>query len=160
MVPDRLSPFPFLLFLVFAASAGTAYPDDTVLPLAGDLTAMLGWTPEEAFAWLGAPDGLFPFRDEAGEDCVVFYFEDHTYLFWYEDRVWQIRADRRWEGEVDGVGMGASRDEVRALWGPPINDFDPQPTWTLPDKGYPVRIRLYFDDTGKLTDLYVYRSDW
>ena len=27
-------------------------------------------------------------------------------------------------------------------------------------RGYPVRIRLYFDEAGRLADLYVFRGDW
>ena len=157
-----LRPLRFLLLpLAFLAAAGSVFGEDAgKLPRAVDFSAMLGWTPEEAFAWLGSPESLFPFRDEAGDDCVVFYFSDHTYLFWYDDRVWQVRADRRWEGTVDGVAMGMTKEAVEGLWGPPVNGFDAQPTWTLPDRGYPVRIRLYFDDSGLLSDLYVYRSDW
>ncbi len=147
--------------MLLAAGIGKASAEETARPpSAVDFSGMLGWTSDEAYTWLGAPEDFFPYRDESGEECVVFYFKDHTYLFWYEGRVWQVRADERWEGELDGVAMGASRGEVEAIWGSPINDFDPNPTWTLPDRGYPVRIRLYFDEEDRLIDLYVYRSDW
>ncbi|MDF1569385.1 MAG: hypothetical protein RQ801_12580 [Spirochaetaceae bacterium] len=133
----------------------------SVLPQAAEFAAKLGWTPDEAFGWLGPPDALFPYRGEVpSEDNVVFYYDDHTYLFWFSDRVWQVRADENWPGEVDGVRMGMSLAAVRDIWGAPVNDRDENPTWVLPDRGYPVRIRLYFDDSGGLHDLYVYRSDW
>ena len=147
-----------ILFLITSMNLSA---EDLQLPLAADLTSPLGWTPDEAFAWLGAPEGLFPYRGHVeGDDSVVFYFPDHFYLFWFRDRVWQVRVDEHWNGEVDGVRMGMGLDEVISLWGPPINDFDAAPTWTLPDRGYPVRLRLFFDDGGKLIDLYVFRSDW
>ena len=135
--------------------------EDITLPVAADFTSRLGWTPDEAITWLGAPEGLFPYRGRVeGEDNVVFYYPDHLYLFWFRDRVWQVRVDERWNGEVDGVRMGMSLDDIIALWGSPINEFDEAPTWTLPDRGYPVRLRLFIDEEGKLIDLYVFRSDW
>ncbi len=131
------------------------------LPLAEDFTAYLGWLPAEAHQWLGAPENLFVYRGNvSAEDNVVYYYSNHIYLFWFGSRVWQVRADERWKGSVDGVNMGMTRKEVEKLWGPPVNSFDAQPTWLLPDRGYPVRIRLYFDEQGRLNDLYVYRSDW
>ena len=148
-----------VLFSALAASAAAQESDP--LPVAAEFTAKLGWTPAEALAWMGAPESLFPYRGAAErEDTVAFFYPDRLYLFWFRDRVWQVRADERWDGEVDGVRMGMDLEEVISLWGPPINDVDPQPTWTLPDRGYPVRIRLYFDEDGRLSDLYVYRSDW
>ena len=160
LVPAFLILMPILAGAPVRAAAEETSESTVRLPLAAELSGMLGWTPEEAYAWLGAPEALFPFTDESGDDCVVLYFPDHSYLFWYDDRVWQVRVDQRWEGTVDGVSMGAMRDEVEDLWGPPINDFDDNPTWTLPDRGYPVRVRLYFDEADRLADLYVYRSDW
>lgn len=130
-------------------------------PLASALTEPLGWTVPESFEHLGAPESVFAFRGTVpGEDNVVFYYPDHLYLFFFQDRVWQVRTDSRREGETDGVRMGMSRAEITEIWGAPVNDTDPQPTWVLPDAGYPVRIRLYFDENDLLDDLYVYRADW
>ncbi len=135
--------------------------EDPPLPIAADLSAKLGWTLDEALAWLGTPRSMFPFRgDSADEDNIVFYYPNSLYLFWFKDRVWQIRVDENWNGELDGVRMGMKQNQILRLWGPAINDWDENPTWTLPDRGYPVRIRLYFDESDKLMDLYVYRSDW
>lgn len=131
------------------------------LPHAAELTAALGWSPAEAFSWMGSPMSLFAYRGSSqSEDNVVFYYPDHKYLFWFQDRVWQVRVDERWNGEIDGVGMGMSMNSIVSLWGPPINDRDEHPTWTLPDRGYPVRIRLYFDGADRLNDIYIYRGDW
>ena len=151
--------FFFALYLQSISGAGAEEPGP--LPHAVELTGRLGWTPDEVFARLGSPMSIFPFRgSEDDEDNVVFYYSDHLYVFWFHDRVWQVRADERWNGDVDGVRMGMTRSQVRELWGAPINDRDEQPTWTLPDRGYTVRIRLYFDTNDRLNDLYVYRSDW
>jgi len=150
-----------LLGVLIVPRPAAAAPDGGEPPTAEAFASKLGWTLEEALEWMGRPESMLTHRGRtAEEDNVVFFYSDFTSLFWFRDRVWQVRADRRWSGEVDGVRMGLDRDDVEALWGPPINDFDPDPTWTLPDRGYPVRIRLYFDDDDRLVDLYVYRSDW
>ena len=149
-----------LLFVLLAAAPLSA--GEPVLPVAAGLVSRLGWTPDEAIDALGPPVNMFPYRGTSEtEDNVVFFYPDHSYLFWFRDRVWQARVDSRWEGDIDGVSMGMTLDEVLGVWGrDPINRNDPAPTWTLPDRGYPVRIRLYFNQSGKLSDIYVFRSDW
>ena len=157
----RISILPVIcsVFLIISLAAGAE--ETGPLPHAAELTGKLGWTPDEAFSRLGAPLSIFPYRGTVPiEDNVVFYYPDHLYLFWFQNRVWQLRVDDRWIGDVDGLRMGMTMSEITKLWGPPINDRDEQPTWTLPDRGYPARIRLYFADDGRLNDLYVYRSDW
>jgi len=135
--------------------------DSEPLPHADNLIEWLGMEMPEAQESLGTPLSIFAHRGEVEEeDNVVFYYPNHLYLFWFQDRVWQVRVDERWQGEVDGLRMGMAREEVLALWGSPINEWDDWPTWTLPDRGFPSRIRLYFDEDDNLVDLYVYRSDW
>lgn len=147
--------------IAFINTALIGAQDMGPVPHAAELTATLGWSPSEALNWMGSPMSLFVYRGPTkSEDNVVFYYPDHVYLFWFQDRVWQVRVDERWTGEIDGVVMGMTLDSITALWGDPINDWDEHPTWTLPDRGYPVRIRLYFDGDGLLNDIYVYRGDW
>lgn len=155
-----------LVLIVFSSIAVLNIPVSAAqepgpLPHALELSASLGWSPSEAISWRGSPMSLFSYRGLTEfEDNVVFYYPDHTYLFWFQDRVWQLRVDERWTGEIDGVSMGMSLESIVNLWGPPINNRDEHPTWTLPDRGYPVRIRLYFDENRQLNDLYIYRGDW
>ena len=144
---------------IYPAASDSREPDP--LPHASEFTEKLGMTVEDLFSNNDIPESIFPYRGELPEeDNVVFYYPDNLYLFLFHDRVWQLRVDERWENEVDGVRMGMSRQKVEEIWGPPINSWDENPTWQLPDKGYPVRIRLYFSENNKLIDLYVYRSDW
>ena len=127
--------------------------------MAEQFAVRLGWTIDEAVN-LGFPESMFVHRGAVPEeDNIVFYYPDHVYLFWFRDRVWQVRVDERWQGEVDGVSMGMSRHKVESLWGKPINTTEISPTWTLPDKGYPCRIRLFFRNK-RLVDMYIFRSDW
>jgi len=152
----------FLIILtVFSAVSVSAHENSENLPVAEEFTVMLGMTPDTAINILGVPESIFSFRGEKPEeDNVVFYYKNNTYIFWFNDRVWQVRADKRWEGSLDGVSMGMKKQNVLSLWGKPINNFDPQPTWVIAGRSFPVRIRLYFDSEDSLVDLYVYRSDW
>ncbi|MCK5735691.1 MAG: hypothetical protein KAH21_04390 [Spirochaetaceae bacterium] len=146
---------------LFSAPVTVWAESPSPLPHAVEFTDKLGWTAEDVFNQQNIPESFFSYRgNTSSEDNVVFYYQDATYLFWFHDRVWQVRADERWEGRVDGVSMGMNIQEVVNLWGPPVNDWDEHPTWTLPDRGYPVRIRMYFSDDGLLNDIYVYRGDW
>ncbi len=153
---------PGVLIPVFLLLSGVLAADEAPLPLAQDFTSRIGWTPEEAFSELGAPVNIFTYRGATPEeDNAVFFYPDRSYLFWFQDRVWQVRVDSLWEGDIDGVTMGMSLEEVIAAWGRnPINMSEAAPTWTLPDRGYPVRIRLYFNEHGRVSDIYVFRSDW
>jgi hypothetical protein len=163
MISSRIFPgrVAAVVMLMFVSQFSFGIDDKEPLPRAEGLTSWLGMTISEVHQLLGSPEGLFPYRGRSeDEDNVIFYYPDHFYIFWFQDRVWQVRVDDRWIGSLDGVKMGMSLTEVLALWGKPINDRDPQPTWTLPDRGYPVRIRLYFDELDRLFDLYIYRSDW
>ena len=152
------SGFFVVVFVSLLAAVGGEEPGP--LPHAAELAGRLGWTVSEAAEDFGVPESMFVYRGEVPEeDNIVFYYPDYSYLFWFRDRVWQVRVDERWSGEVDGVRMGMSLKDVAEMWGEPINDTDEAPTWMLPDQGYPVRIRLYFAD-DRLADIYVYRSDW
>jgi hypothetical protein len=75
-------------------AAACVFPFFLAVPLfAGDVdpTASIGMDPGSAFAAFGAPQEVYPFRGvEAWQDNVVFFYPDFSYLFWYENRVWQV----------------------------------------------------------------------
>jgi hypothetical protein len=152
-----------------------------------DLPSLVGLTLPEALEHLGVPAEMFASRGEEGwQDDVVFYYPSHLYLFWYRNRVWQARLDERYSGSflaavVGPVGteggakadreaaakagaaeaalvMGRSRDQVLSVLGPPMREIDGSLVYHLEDRGYPVRLRLYFRD-GRLVDAYCYRGD-
>jgi hypothetical protein len=133
-----------------------------------DPIALIGLDLPGAVGALGLPQKMFAYRGvEEGQDNVVFYYPDYRYLFWYKDRVWQVRCDRRFTGQVLGLSLGMSRDEVEK-----ISATYPAPSsqrqlvengdslyFDLDGEKYPLRVRLVFA-ANLLTDLYVYRSDF
>ncbi len=145
------------------STGAVANPQDSTPTLPGGrpLATLLGMTLKTATETFGAPEQVFPVRGRsAWEDDVVFYYPDHSYLFWFRDRVWQVRVDRRFVGTViGGVSMGDSRGAVEQVLGKPFHVGLDSEIFILPDRGFPVRARLFFTD-DRLSDLYVYRGDF
>ena len=77
--------------------------------------------PSAALAAFGPPREIFPLRGlEEAEDDVVFFYDESLYMFWYRNRVWQVRFDRRFERRVLGLTMGMSRTEVEQACPAPL----------------------------------------
>jgi hypothetical protein len=127
-----------------------------------DLAALVGLTLPEAFERFGPPQRVFAARgEESWQDDVVFFYSGHLYLFWYQERVWQARVDEHHAGGFLAawrLSMGAGREEVLGLLGPPMRELADSLVYHLEDRGYPVRLRLYFRE-GLLADAYCYRGD-
>jgi len=148
-------PLRFLLLLCgllfcFASPGGQAL----------ELAEILGMELETAYKDFGAPAEVFTVRGEEGwQDDVVFYYDSHFYLFWFENRVWQVRVDNRYTGEFLKLIMGNSEAEVIARLGVPFKREGNSLFYNLQDHAYPLRLRLSFDN-GLLVDAYCYRSDF
>jgi hypothetical protein len=124
-----------------------------------ELSSWLGLRVQEVFERLGPPAELFALRgQEAWQDDVVFYYPGGFSLFWYEGRVWQVRLDIRYTGELFRLRMGASRQQVRSTLGSPWREEEAALVYLLEDRGYPVRLRFYFEE-NLLVDVYCYRGD-
>jgi hypothetical protein len=156
-------PFPVLfLALWLAAAAAGAQTSAAQAPADLELSSLVGLTLPEAFERFGAPAEAFAARGaEDWQDDVVFFYPSHLYLFWNQNRVWQARVDERYGGSFlasKTLAMGAGRTEVLALLGPPMRELGDSLVYHLEDRGYPVRLRLYFRE-GLLADAYCYRGD-
>jgi hypothetical protein len=152
-VPKR---FPLLLLaaLPFFVFGGSLYAQKAL-----DLPALIGLTLEEVNQSLGMPVEVYALRGQKPEqDDVVFYYPNHLYLFWFQNRVWQVRVDSRFSGKVFSLAMGVSRQRVIETMGRPILEFEDSLVFHIEDRGYPIQARLYFDE-GALTDLYCFRGD-
>jgi hypothetical protein len=124
-----------------------------------DPTALIGIDLPGAVGTLGLPQRMFSYRGvDDSQDNVVFYYPDYRYLFWYKDRVWQVRCDKRFVGQVLGLSLGMSRDDVEKTSHQFVPDGDSL-YFDLDGAKYPLRVRLVFA-ANLLADLYVYRSDF
>lgn len=156
----------FFAAVVFCCAAGTAFGDAEEWRNTGFLdespaiAEYLGYTLSDAFEAFGPPEEVFAHRGKKEwQDNVVFYYPDHLYLFWFENRVWQVRLDERYEDEIAGFSMGLPQEEVTASLGKPFFEDDESIMYILPDIGVPVRMRLFFKEE-QLVDLYIFRGDF
>lgn len=151
-----------VLFLSLICGLGFAQENDFNETAAEDsaLINLLGYTLPEAFDTFGIPEEVFPMRgDYDWQDDVVFYYNNNLYLYWYKNRVWQIRADKRYSEPVLGVTIGMSQNEVIETLGDPFYQDKDSIIVMVADRGYPIRGRLFFKD-NKLEDIYIYRADF
>jgi hypothetical protein len=126
-----------------------------------DATGAIGMGLKSAIAAFGLPQSMFPFRgaDEARDD-VVFYYPDHMYLFWFKDRVWQVRYDGRSTAGFRGLAPGMTRPEAEAVVKErPLVASGDSLSFDLATEAFPVRVRLVFAGST-LSDIYVHRSDF
>jgi hypothetical protein len=141
-------------------------PGGTVVPAgafaAGDLdpVSWIGLELQSAYDTFGPPREVFPFRGkEEWQDNVVFFYPDFIYLFWYKNRVWQVRCDSRYRGSILGLTLGMERDEVKRVLSRTLREQGESIYFDIDTLKYPVRVRLVFSDQT-LSDLYIYRSDF
>jgi hypothetical protein len=160
-----LSFVPLMLLLSgLPAAAQNAPAAAQSAPTAADAveaTGILGMQLKPVVDAFGLPQSMFTFRgsDETRDD-VVFYYPDHMYLFWYKDRVWQVRLDRHASAVVHGVSLGMSRSEVEAAVPErPFVASSDSLYFDLDSASFPVRVRLVFAG-DVVSDIYVYRSDF
>lgn len=141
-----------LLLLLAAGAASAAGPEDPA--------ELIGMDPAELFAVLGPPGEIFTWRAaEPLEDNIVFFYPDFRYVFWFRSRVWQVRFDRRFAGSVLGFTLGMSRWEAQAAGKGSLLAEGDSLYLALDGGRYPLRVRLVLAD-DRVTDIYVYRSDW
>jgi hypothetical protein len=138
--------------LVLAAVAAVANPDDPI--------GLIGMDPGQVFAALGAPREIFTWRgEEPAEDDIVFFYPDFRYVFWFQNRVWQVRFDSRYGGTVLGFSIGMDDAEARVRGEGRLQEAGDSLYLALDTGPYPIRMRLALVD-GRIADIYVYRSDW
>lgn len=120
----------------------------------------VGYTISQVWATFGPPEEIFPLRgDREQEDNVVFYYSDHFYLFFFHNRVWQVRMDRRYQGDPLNLPFLSSRETVEKVLGPPFAELENSLIFHLRFEGYPVRGRLFFEE-NRMVDVYIYRGDY
>lgn len=141
-----------------APGASASLPSCPILP--DDPAPLLGLGLAESYLRLGAPASVAAFRGvEAWQDDVVFSFGSGYSLFWFGDRLWQIRFTPGYGGSVYGLFLGDGKDKVYSLLGAPFYEAEGSLVYRLPYRGYPVRLRVVVAE-GRVADLYLYRADF
>lgn len=146
-----------VLAMVFSVQAQNSAP---IEPL--DLISLLGYTPELVLARLGAPSRVRAVRGaEVWQDDVVFEYPLLAIsLFFWEDRVWQVRLDQGFSGRLMGVDLVLDADRIVAGFGAARSAGDFWQEWAIAGNSWPVRLRLVFHVDEKPGVAYVYRADF
>lgn len=126
-----------------------------------DPAALLGWTLEEAFEKLGPPMNVLPLRGEQEwQDDVVFHYGSGLSLFWFQDRVWQVRIDSSFSGNFMDLKIGLSPEEVsRILERPPASSGEDWEVYFLPGYDFPLGLQVFYRE-NQAVDYYLYRGDF
>ena len=124
-----------------------------------DFAGLIGMSPAEAVEKLGPPSEIYPVRGQReDQDEVVLYYPGKLYLFFINQRVWQLRMDDNSELGWKSVKTGASRSEVEAVFGEPYFSTSDWEVFLIPGGRWPLRLRVFYRNNGA-TDFYLYRGD-
>lgn len=142
------------------ASPGAAIPSPAAY-LPDDSASFLGLGLSAALERCGAPSSVEALRgEESWQDDVVFAYASGYSLYWFGDRLWQIRFGKGYAGSVYGLFVGDGSDKVLSLLGTPYYQGEGGLVYRLPFRGYPVRLRVVLSASGAVSDLYLYRADF
>ena len=121
----------------------------------------LGKSVEQVFQQLGAPDHLSVYQGENDiSGSVVFGYNSGISFFWVDNRVWQLLIDGK-SPIPDGPDFSERNlDSFLEEWGEPLYRAEDMVLYELADMDFPIRCALYFDETGLLSQIYIYRSDY
>ena len=139
-------------------------PDESEAP---EPVSILGMHPADIFETLGPPDEIYPLRGENNwQDDVVFYYNNNLYLFIFKNRVWQIRADYRYQDKILGIKPGLTQEETIEILGRPFSAKEGEYIFLNPasltrlETGFPLRMRILYDTEKRISDIYLYRGDY
>lgn len=95
-----------------------------------------------------------PAAVESSADRIIWY-ENGITLWFFNDRVIQIRLDSAIRGSALGIKIGSSLQDVKTICGSPWIEADDNLYYNLPWRSAPVRLRMIFKDSG-LFEVYLY----
>jgi hypothetical protein len=130
---------------------GSPFPAET----GSDPAALIGLTLGEVLARFGTPQSVQTVRGlEEWQDDVVFVYADRD-LYIYRDRVWQLGLK-----EAYGIRTGDPQGAVSLVLGEAAEAHAGYVLADLPGRSWPLTIRVNLDSAGRVTGLFIYRSDF
>ena len=116
-----------------------------IMPL-GATDNFLNLASQDLFLQQGYPDDLMPMRGESeAEDCIVVNYNDGMSFILWENRVKEIRADKRYRGSIFGLYMGMTPTDARTALGiDPKEEMSGELIFHKLDTMLPVKIHLFF----------------
>jgi hypothetical protein len=120
-----------------------------------DPAQVVGLTLAAVYERYGVPESVYAVRGaEEWQDDVVFVYQDWD-LYIYQDRVWQAGVK-----SALGISLGDSAGIAFLILGEEVRSFEGYLLYSLPPRSWPLQLRLDLDEAGKITAIYIYRSDF
>jgi hypothetical protein len=128
-------------------SGGGGADADPALWIAMELPALL--------SRFGAPRSVYAVRGgEEWQDDVVFVYDQGDFYI-YKDRVWQVGLKSAY-----GIEAGDSRAAALLVLGEKTEDRERYLLCPLPGGSWPLALRVNLDEAGKVSIIFIYRSDF
>ena len=148
----------FLIFFVWVFINIPLLPQNwtmsETLSIEDDPALYIGFSLEELIGEFGIPRSVYPVRGlvEWDDDVVFVYDEGDFYII--KDRVWQLGLSSAYL-----IQVGDSRPTVLLRFGQAINYGEEFVIYSLGGYSWPIALRFNFDSAGRVTAIFVYRSD-
>jgi hypothetical protein len=127
--------------------SGAAFPQDPVL--------LIGLTLDTLISRYGAPVSVHAVRGvEEWQDDVVFVYNEWD-LSIYMDRVWQVGLKSAY-----GISLGDPQGTAALVLGEGVRSYEGYLLYALPPRSWPLQMRINLDDRGRVSAIYIYRSDF
>ena len=119
-----------------------------------DPGTFIGLTLADLIRVLGAPRSVYPVRGiEEWQDDVVFVYDEGDFYI-IKDRVWQIGLASAYR-----IQAGDSRAAVSLYFGEALSSGEDYAIYPLKGQHWPLALRCNFDSAGRVTAIFIYRSD-
>jgi hypothetical protein len=122
----------------------------------GDPITVVGMTLAMVYARYGIPESVYAVRGtEEWQDDVVFVYANGWDLYIYQDRVWQVGLKSAY-----GISLGDPGGVVSLVLGDGVEVYTGYMLYPLPSRSWPLQLRIDLDAAGKVTAIFVFRSDF
>ena len=119
-----------------------------------DPALLIGISLEELIRRFGVPRSVYAVRGlEEWQDDVVFVYDEGDFYI-IKDRVWQLGLSAAYL-----IRSGDSRSAVFLNFGEAISFAEDYAIFLLRGYNWPLALRCNFDSGGRVTAIFIYRSD-
>jgi len=138
---------PLLLLVAFPS-----FPQEAA---GTDPLSFVGMTLTDLIGRFGTPAAVFAARgNEPWQDDVIFQYAGRDFYI-YRDRVWQVKLVSAF-----GVSNGDTKTSALAVLGNMAQNRGDHALLPLTGANWPLMLRVNFYETGFVSAIYIYRSDF
>jgi hypothetical protein len=152
----KIRAISFCILVLFLGTVMNLHPQDAAGDaFGGEPADFIGLTLQQLLDRYGAPQSVYAVRglEEWQDDVVFVYGAGDFYIF--KDRVWQLGLKSAYK-----IKSGDSRQVALLVFGEDTEDNGDHIIQVLKGRNWPMKLRCNFDSAGKVTGLFIYRSDF